>query len=81
MQGLVNIVDDVEETSLNWVFFPTLFLLNVALHYLWEARVERAFFFVFHAYFETVERISLHWLSACGSETPKDTTVIIPLYI
>ena len=66
VQGLVNMVDRVERTSLYPVFFPAWFLLNVALHYHGEAQcffywqVQGIFLEDFHAYITAVERISLH---------------------
>ena len=38
VQGLMNMVDGAEETSLNQIFFPVWFLLNVALYTHWEAQ-------------------------------------------
>ena len=38
MQGLVIMVDRVEQTSLNPIFFSALFFLNVALCYHGEAQ-------------------------------------------
>ena len=38
VQGLRNMMDEVEQTNQNPVFFPVRFLLNVALHYHGEAQ-------------------------------------------
>ena len=56
VQGQVNMLDGVEQTSLNPVFFHPWFLLNLALCYHGEVQRfscwrERGVFFDFHTYF------------------------------
>ena len=76
VKGLVNMMDGVEKTRLNPIFFPAWFLLNVILRYLEKHNVSpidkcRAFFLEdFHALFGTFESISLQWVSSCGLKTP-----------
>ena len=73
MQGLLNMVDGVEQTSLNPEFFPAWFLLNMALHYDGEAQYffnQRVWgvFLDFHAHIGAVKSISLH----CCLETQNE---------
>ena len=85
MQGLVNIGDEVEHTSLDPIFFPVCFLLNVALHYHREAQyfsywwVQGVLLKDFYAHVAAVESISLYCVSECSWKTQKNnTTMILP---
>ena len=68
LQGLVNMVDGVEQTSLNEIFFLVWFLLNVTMHYHGQAQLF-SFWWVLGVFLEdfhtNVESISLHWVSDC----------------
>ena len=65
LQDLVNIVEGVEQISLNPLFFPVLFWLNVALFYYEEACFSCWYawnvFLDFHTYVAAVGSISLYW--------------------
>ena len=67
MQVLMNMVDGVEQTRLNPVFFPSRFLLNVALNYHREAQhfsylwLQDGFSKGFSVHVAAAENIRLHW--------------------
>ena len=59
-QGLVNIVDGVEETSLKAILFPERFLLNVSL--LYDEEVQRFFYcLVRGVFFEDFDVYFFKW--------------------
>ena len=63
VQGLLNMVDRVEQTNLNSVFFPVWFLLNMTLHcqkggHFSYWRVQGVFMEDFYAHFAAVEIMS-----------------------
>ena len=75
MQCLLNIANGEEQTSLNLIYFPSCFLLNVALCYLGEAQCFSywkgwgIFLQDFHANTTAVASLNLHWLCDCGLKT------------
>ena len=78
LQGLVTMVDGVEQTSQNPIFFPAWFLLNIALCYYQEAKrfsnwqVQGIFLEDFHRHISAVESISLYWVSDYGLKTQNE---------
>ena len=85
--GLVNMLDEIEQTSRNSIFFPARFLQNVSFYYHWEALnisywwVQSFYLEDFHAHVPAVESISLlfknsKWIILWGSHPTHSITFI-----
>ena len=79
----MNTGSGVEQTTLNSIFFPVWFLLDVAFHYRGKAqrfsnwRIQGILFEDFHAHVTSVENINLHWESDYSFKTQNDPTIDI----
>ena len=83
VQWLVNMVDNIEQTRQNPIFFPAWFLLNLSLHYYREVLhliywcVLSIFLEHFHAPVTAVEGIILHWVIDYSLKTQNASHTVI----